>query len=106
MMRKLVYCATPKKKIELLDKIMLFVIERGLAPLHPFLALPYKYFDDGYFQKEETMSYCLRLIQICDEVFVFGYSDGVEEEVNFAKKIGKRVIYVNEMKEWKEFSDI
>lgn len=67
----------------------MFVINQGFAPLHPFIALPYKYFDDGYFTKEETMNYCLKLVEICEELWAFGESDGVLMEKEYAKKSGK-----------------
>ena len=43
-------------------------------------------------QREEILQVCYRLIDICDEVWIYGDSEGCEKEREYALSIGKSVV--------------
>ncbi len=91
-MSKLVYCATPSRLKGKTIEIMDFVTSLGKAPLHPFQALPYeRYEGNPKIGREKSMEYCFRLVDICDEFYMFGISRGALDEVNRALKLGKPI---------------
>lgn len=107
-MTKLVYCATPSRLEPYTDRIIELVGAIGLAPLHPFKAMPRKYFENGKPGRRLSMDYCLRLVSISDEVHVFGISDGVLQETSHALRLGKPVVLNLENwapgdEEWRKF---
>jgi hypothetical protein len=92
-MTKLIYCATPSRIADKLNEIMDFVTNQNYAPLHPFQALPYKRFEGNpKIGRELSMKWCLELINISDEFWMFGVSKGTLQEVVHAMKVGKPVI--------------
>ncbi|PIN80614.1 hypothetical protein COV11_03725 [Candidatus Woesearchaeota archaeon CG10_big_fil_rev_8_21_14_0_10_30_7] len=91
-MSKLIYCATPSRLVYKIDKIMDFVTNQGNAPLHPFQAFPYeRYEGNPRVGRTKSMEWCLRLVDICDEFYMFGVSNGTLEEVAYAIKTIKPV---------------
>lgn len=89
-MSQLIYCATPSRLVHKTTEIMDFVAQQGHAPLHPFPALPHAYFEGNpNVGRQKTMDYCLRLVTTCDQVWMFGYSQGTLEELTHALHIGK-----------------
>jgi hypothetical protein len=42
-------------------------------------------------QREEILQVCFRLIDICDEVWIYGDSEGCRMELEYARSIGKVV---------------
>ncbi|MHA1832730.1 MAG: hypothetical protein ACTSV7_01955 [Candidatus Baldrarchaeia archaeon] len=104
-MTRLIYCATPSRLVKDKEKIMDFVKNEGCAPLHPFCALPYDYFEGGKVGRQKTLEYCLRLIDISDEFWLFGVSDGTLIEFYYCYKNGKPIR--NYLKEfdpcWKKY---
>lgn len=78
---RLIYCATPSRLASKTTEIMDFVQKQGQAGLHPFNALPFNYFEGGFVSREKTIEYCLRLIDISDEFWMFGVSDGTLQEI-------------------------
>ncbi|MFH1590241.1 MAG: hypothetical protein ABIB43_06765 [archaeon] len=91
-MSKLIYCATPSRLVHRLDDIMDFVTNEGNAPLHPFQAFPFeRYEGNPMVGRIKSMEYCLRLIDISDEFYMFGVSEGTLEEVSHAIKINKPI---------------
>lgn len=57
-----------------------------ISPLHLF-----SFIEDDC-QREEILKVCLRLIDICDEVWIYGDSEGCRKERAYARSQGKRVI--------------
>jgi len=53
-----------------------FVTERGHGPFHPFQAFERERFEDGVVGRDKTMEFCCRAIDICDECWLFGISEG------------------------------
>jgi hypothetical protein len=87
---KLIYCATPSRLAVKTGDIMGFVAEQGHAPLHPFQALPYEMFEGNpKIGRSKSMEWCLKLMGICDEVWLFGISEGTLKEIAYAAKIHK-----------------
>jgi hypothetical protein len=57
------------------------VVRQGHAPLNPLRALPYPLFEGGRPGRERTLEWCCRLVDICDQVWLFGISAGTLFEV-------------------------
>ena len=87
-MAKLIYCATPSRIANVTSDILKYVSDSGQAPLHPFCALPYEFFEGGKIGREKTIEFCLRLIDAADELWLFGVSKGTLIELNYAHDIG------------------
>ena len=105
-MSKLIYCATPSRLIHRTEEIMDFVTNRGNAPLHPFQAFPYpRYEGNPKIGRTQSMKWCLRLVDISDEFWMFGVSDGTLEEVAYAIKTSKPIHlkFDGFDSEWKNF---
>lgn len=105
-MSKLIYCATPSRLVHRIDKIMDFVTDQGNAPLHPFQAFPYeRYEGNPEIGRTKSMEWCLRLVDISDEFYMFGVSNGTLEEVAHAIKTIKPVtLYFDGFDpEWEKF---
>ncbi len=109
MMRpKLVYCATPARMSNRMDEIIEFTSGRGYAPMHPFKALPYEYFEGNpNVGRKYTMKYCIKLIDVCDEFWMFGVSEGTLDELSYAIKINKPIkLFLDAFdKNWKEIAN-
>lgn len=84
----LVYCACPARLGDKKKQILDFVASKGKAPLHPFNALPYEYFEGGIVGREATLEACCRLIDVCDEFWLFGISEGTLVELEYFYKKG------------------
>ena len=57
-----------------------------ISPLHLFS------FMEDDLQREEILQVCFRLIDICDEVWIYGGSEGCEKEREYALSRGKKVL--------------
>ena len=105
-MSRLVYCATPSRLVHKKEEIMRFASRQGYAPLHPFQALPYDFFEGNLeIGRTQTLDYCLRLVAICDLFWIFGISQGTLDELVHAHDIKKPVqSFVAEFDpEWKHY---
>lgn len=81
--KKIVYAASPARFANRKDEIMLYVSKFDKACLHPFHALPYEYFEGGGISREDTMTFCCKLVDMCDEFWLFGISDGTMLETAY-----------------------
>ena len=63
------------------DEFQDFVIGQGHAPVNPFQAFPYPIFEGGRPGREQTLEWCCRLVDMCDQVWLFGISAGTLFEV-------------------------
>jgi hypothetical protein len=83
------YKDDPKENKKLADTICRELEERGdvlpISPLHLFS------FMEDDLKREEILQVCFRLIDICDEVWVYGDSEGCRREAKYAKSVGKPV---------------
>src|SRR5260370_25460063 len=80
---QLVYGATPSRLAQRKEEIMQYVAANNKACLHPFNALPHEYFEGGGVDRETTLAMCCRLIDACDEFWVFGISEGTLVEATY-----------------------
>lgn len=114
MAKELVYGSCPSRLVDKKEEIMRFVASFGKACLHPFNALPYQYFEGGTVGREESLKYCCRLVNICDEFWIFGISEGTLIETkhfldqNCLLKVAKPLkVYIEEFDpEWQEYYQI
>jgi hypothetical protein len=89
----LVYAACPSRMADQTQTILEFIASRGHAPLHPFQALPYAFFEGGLPGREKTLEWCCRLIDICDEFWLFGLSDGTLFELRYLLGKGRHAAF-------------
>lgn len=83
---RLIYCATPSRLSGKKKEIMDFVTEQGYGPFHPFQAFEYERFEGGAIGRKRTMEFCCRAIDICDEFWMFGISEGTLIELCYVLK--------------------
>jgi len=88
---KLIYCATPSRLKEQQERIKDFVEEQGSAPFHPFQTFEYERFEGGAPGREKTMEFCCRAIDISDEFWMFGISEGTLIELCYALEKNKQI---------------
>ncbi len=91
-MGKIIYAATPFRMENQRDKICDFIEEKGNFPLHPLLALPYKRYNYERHPKEQIYKVCFGLIDISDEVWIFGLGGGSLKEWAYAKEKNKETL--------------
>ena len=73
------------------------VIDRGYMPIASHLLYPQILRDDDPVERELGMLFGLALLRDCDEVWVFGeVSPGVAREIEEAKRLQKRIRFVEE----------
>ena len=73
------------------------VIDRGYMPIASHLLYPQILRDDDPIERELGMLFGLALLRDCDEVWVFGeVSPGVAREIEEAKRLQKRIRFVEE----------
>ncbi len=101
---KLIYCATPARLNHKKKEIMDFVTNKGHAPFHPFQAFEYKRFEGGPAGRNKTIKFCKRAVEICDEFWLFGVSNGTIEELKCAMKKKKPIkIFLDQFDpQWKK----
>lgn len=102
----LTYCATPSRLIHKTDEIIKFVLKQGHAPLHPFRALPQEiYGDKGHFGRETSLGFALRLVDVSQQVYLFGLSERTAKEV--CRAIERNIpikLFLNEFDiEWRRY---
>ncbi len=84
------YKDDPKENKKLVDTICRELAERGdILPISPLHLFSFMENDDN---REEILQVCLRLIDICDEVWIYGDSEGCNEERDYALSRGKKVL--------------
>ena len=75
-----------KKRV---DTICRELAEKGdLLPISPLHLFSFMKEDSN---REEILRVCFRLINICDEVWIYGDSEGCRREAQYAKSVGKPV---------------
>ena len=83
------YKDDPKGDKKRADAICRELAERDdilpISPLHLFS------FMENDEKREEILQVCFRLIDICDEVWIYGDSEGCRREAKYAKNVGKPV---------------
>ena len=71
------------------------VIKSGLIPIAPHLYFPQFLDDNDPAEREAGIRAGLELIKHCNEIWVFGkeITDGMRQEIEFARKLEKRIKY-------------
>lgn len=83
-MRDIIYAATPIRLQHLTEEICDFIEQSNYIPLHPFFALPYQRYNYDRFTKDEIYHTCFRLIDSCDQLWIFGINSGSLREYQYA----------------------
>ena len=84
------YKDDPKGNKKRVDTICRELAEKDdILPISPLHLFSFMENDDN---REEILQVCFRLIDICDEVWIYGDSEGCRKEREYALSIGKRVI--------------
>jgi hypothetical protein len=91
-MNKIIFTAMSKKNFFQKWRVVKFVLEQGSVPLNPFML--YDYFLVDSVDHDLVRDANHKIIERCDEVWVFGeIADGVEREVEIAKRLNKPTKY-------------
>jgi dienelactone hydrolase len=72
------------------DRICRRLAKQGLLPISPLHLFSF-YDSEDHATREAILQVCFRLIDLCDEVWVYGDSEGCRLEADYAKRIGKIV---------------
>jgi hypothetical protein len=75
-----------------------FAVEQGFFPIAPHAYLPLFMDDDNPVERELALSFGLRLLGGCKQLWVFGtkITEGMRREINAANKQGIIIRYFNE----------
>jgi len=65
------------------------LVKQGILPISPLHL--FSFMEDDL-QREEILKVCFRLIDICDEVWIYGNSEGCKKEMDYALSRGKKVL--------------
>ena len=84
------------------DKICKYIIKKGYIPISP-LHLFSCYQDDR--DRKDIVRVCYELINICDEVWIYGDTDGCRKEEKYARMMGKKVKVCYEKTDYKELME-
>jgi len=91
------YTGDVPRNIATAERLCRQAVERGCAPFAPHL-LYTRFLDDGKPSEREAGIACGQaFMEICDEVWVFtgeGLSDGMRQDVDHARRLGKGVVEV------------
>lgn len=88
-MKKIIYAATPFRMENLTERICDFIERRRHFPLHPLLALPYRRFNYDRYSRDQIYKVCFGLVDLSDELWIFGIGGGSFKEWLRAKEQGK-----------------
>ena len=83
------FVSDPEGNRKKVDSICRDLARKGVLPISPLHLFS---FMDNDLQREEILQVCFRLIDSCDEVWVYGESEGCRKEMEYALSIGKSVV--------------
>ena len=91
MTQPLVYAATPFRMISQSQEICDFIESQKGFPVHPLLCLPPERYNYSRPETERENIYrvCFGLVDLCDEVWIFGVGGGACKEYQRARDQGK-----------------
>ena len=103
MKRKVVYICSPLRRsyesnIIKANLFSRYAYEKGCLPIAPHAIFPQFLDDENKFERKVGMAMGLQLLELCDEVWVFGpcISEGMKAEIELARKLGKPTLYIDE----------
>jgi len=65
------------------------LVKQGILPISPLHL--FSFMEDDL-QREEILQVCFKIIDICDEVWIYGDSEGCKREAEYAQRAGKVVM--------------
>lgn len=87
---KIVFAAMARENFYLREYITKFILEQGLTPVSAFMMFSYFLMDS--IERQQLIKANNRLIEMADELWVFGkVSSGVKEEILLAEKLKKPI---------------
>ncbi len=99
---KKVYVCSPlagdaDRNIERAKEYCRLVTGKGHLPIASHIYFTQFLDDESPKDRKTGMDMGLELLRLCDEIWVFGdkISVGMTEEINFAKKLSKKIFYKN-----------
>jgi len=99
------YAGEVLRNIETAKMICRMAIDAGHAPFAPHLLYTLFLNDENPTERERGIDLGLCFMDACDEVWVYtgdGISSGMQREIEHAKKLGKPVIEIREVKLWRK----
>jgi len=72
--KSLVHCALPSRLYQKSEEINNFVSSQDCGPFNPFDAFHINSFEKGCMGRKRTMEICLKSVELCDEMWIFGIS--------------------------------
>ena len=92
------YAGNVEANVKAATRYCRLVIDRGYMPVASHLLYPQILHDDDPAERELGMLFGLALLRDCDEVWVFGeVSPGVAREIEEAKRLQKRIRFMEEV---------
>ena len=75
-----------------------FAYEKGYLPIAPHTIFPQFLSDDNAQERKEGMLMGLQLLEMCEELWVFGpfISEGMKKEIEYARHRGMTTRYFSE----------
>jgi hypothetical protein len=102
------YAGDIERNLKVALALCRMAVEAGLAPFAPHLVYT-QFLDDGdTAQREIGISLALRFLEVCDIVWVYvgeGVSDGMRREIDHARRLGKQVILLREVRPFDSAQD-
>ncbi|MEM5784982.1 MAG: DUF4406 domain-containing protein [Candidatus Aenigmatarchaeota archaeon] len=97
-MKKIYICSPFRRNIKHNTKLAkhwaVEIIRQGNLPIAPHLYFPLFLNDDNEYERELGIKFGLKLLKICDEVWVYGEpTEGMKKEIQRAKKLRKKIVY-------------
>jgi len=80
------YANNPVLNRKKVNKICKDLVKQGFIPISPLHL--FSFYDEDT-DREEILQICYRLIDICDIVYIYGWSDGCTKEHGYAVLTGK-----------------
>ena len=94
------YTDNPDQNKRRADIICRRLLRDGILPISPLHLFGFVSNERGI--REDIMTVCYRLIDMCDEVRVYGDSPGTQAEVRYAYQTGKPVVDCT-IEDWDRF---
>lgn len=82
------FASDPEANREKVDVICRGLVSQEILPISPLHLFGFMENDD---RREDILKACFRLIDICDEVWLYGDSEGCRREAYYARRSGKKV---------------
>lgn len=90
-MGKRIYCAIPPRLVSYQRRIVDVVAAQNCVPIHAFQTPPCESFENRSVGRELSMESRKRMVDISDELWMFGVSDGTLEDLSYALSIEKPI---------------